>query len=730
MAGSQRSHAGARGMTFVNPMLMLAAAGVALPILAHLLNRYKVKHTDWAAMRFLNRSVRVRSRQLRLRDLLLLAMRCLALLLLVIALSRPAWQGTSQSWFPGERRAGVVIAIDTSFSMQHGGEDSRRCDRAIEQATVIAEQLRPGDPVSLVRLGGVHDVVVRNMTFDPDAFGAMLREQDASPESLDLTGAAELLRELAEELDAAHREVYLITDTQAGDWSALSTAMRGALTELGHTAKVFMVPVPGGGDNLAVTDLRLVSGVLRKGTIARYQATVRNCGPDPVADVVVRCRIDGVQIDSKTIPAIAPGESQTVSLFVPFHNAGPTRITAEINADTLSADNVRRVVAVVQDRVSVLCVDGSGGGVGRLVEAALLARSDNGEDEDYVVRTVPWFSFSSEDLTGADVVVLANVPEVTAEQAADLSSHVRRGNGLVWFAGDHVHPARWNLHSSAGATPLLPASLGAVVDIAGAQGAGKPLDPAMPDHPICLPLRSLPEDLFTEALNLRLIDVQPSPASFTVLRLAGSGAPVLLEHTLGRGQVFMFTTTADATWNNMALTPVFPMLMQQIVTYLAGREFEQPRIVGDSLLMSYVDQPDASDAIFDTPSGEAIAVPVGRFNNQYVALLDQTRQVGFYTARVSVDSPGMPIAVNVDTRESDVKSVSGSDLRASLDGTGIEVVSADNLAAAIEAARTGRSSWRAFMIAGLVLLLIEGFYADGLLRHAIRTSDAKGPQGE
>lgn len=102
-------------MIFLNPLLLIGALGIALPILAHLLSRLNVQHTDWAAMRFLNSSVRVRSRQIRLRDLFLLILRCLALLLLIFALSRPAWEDSS--WLPGERRAGVVIAIDSSFSM-------------------------------------------------------------------------------------------------------------------------------------------------------------------------------------------------------------------------------------------------------------------------------------------------------------------------------------------------------------------------------------------------------------------------------------------------------------------------------------------------------------------------------------------------------------------------------------------------------------------------------------
>ncbi len=711
-------------MTFLNPLLLLAGLGVALPILAHLLNRYRVRHTPWAAMQFLNRSVRVRSRQLRLRDLLLLLLRCLAVLLLTLALSRPATHNPDGSWLPGERRAGVIIALDASFSMQHSDGNSTRFQRAVEYVSAISEQIHTADPVSLVLLGGEHQVVARNMAFEPERFRAILQQQKASAESLDLDSVPKRLQQLAEDMDAHQKEIYIVTDVQAQAWDRRSAQLRNAFKNLGESASVFMVPVSGAPDNLAVTDLNFVSGVLRKGTVARYQATVRNCGPSPVSDVEVQCRADGVQIDSKRIPLILPGSSETVSLFVPFHNAGPTRITAEIKGDSLSTDNVRRVVAVVRDRVSVLCVDGSSGDAGRLIVSALLARDDGREDEDYVVRSVPWLSFPAQDIENVDIIVLANVPEITPDQALRLSRYVRQGNGLVWFAGDQVKIAEWNERSAGQGTetgkvetPLLPAVIGQVVDSSDALGAGKPLDPSMPDHVLCRPLRSLPEDLLSETRFLKRLQVEPTTTSFPVLNLAGSDSPILLEHALGRGHVVMFTTSAEATWNNMALTPVFPMLMQQIVTYLAGREFEQPRVVGDSLSLSYTEQPDASDAVFDTPHEQTISVPVREYRDQYMALLENAREAGFYVARVSVQAPGMPIAVNVDTRESDVACLSESELSTSLEGTGVTVAATEtDLLSAIEATRTGRSSWRFFMLAGLVVLLIECLFADRLLK--------------
>lgn len=715
-------------MTFLNPLLLLGVLGIGLPILAHLINRQRIKRTDWAAMQFLDRSVRVRSRQLRLRDLILLLMRCLAVLLLVLALARPATNSADVSWMPGEERAGVIIALDASFSMQHSDGKATRFERAIEKARIISEHIQPGDPVSLVLLGGEHRVVLRNVAYNAHRFAEVLSEQQAAAEPLDLDSVPKRLEALVQDMDALQKEVYIVTDTQAHDWGRLSSPFQDALRVLGQEASVFLVPVVGSDENLAVTGMDLVSGALRKGSIARYRATVHNYGKSPVSGVEVRCRVEGVQIDSRQIPLIPPGSSETVSLFVPFYNAGPARITAEISGDALATDNVRRAVAEVRDRVSVLCVDGSTGDAGRLIRSALLARADGAEDEDFVVQSVQWPDFPAGDLGQIDVVILADVPEITQEQASQLSRYVRQGNGLVWFAGDTVKASKWNELSGEGDNALLPASLGMVVDASDNLGVGKPLDPSMPDHTVCRPLLSLPEDLLSETRFLKRLQVEPADTSFLVMSLAGSHSPILLEHSLGRGHVFMFTTSAHTTWNNMAQTPVFPMLMQQIVTYLTGREFEQPRIVGDSLTLSYAKQPDAIDAVFDTPSKQTITVPVRQHRNGYVALLEKSREAGFYVARVSVQSPGMPIAVNVITQESDVACVTTAALLESLEGTGITVsATAADLSADINTARTGRSFWRFFMLAGLAVLVIESLFADRILARNQSRRDQPSP---
>jgi len=668
-------------------------------------------------MQFLHRAVNVRSRQIKLRDLLLLLLRCLAILLLVFAISKPILDkpdGGIASQL-GERRAGVVIALDASFSMQHSDGTSTRFARAVEKVKLITKNIHPGDPVSLILLGTEHKVVVRNMAFDADRFNKILDTQKPTDEALNLDSVPSRLKKLVNSMDAGQKEIHIITDVQQHDWSGDPDRLQTAFEDLSQDADVVFVPVQGGSDNLAITNLELVSGVQRKGTTARYRATVKNFGKTPATNVMVRGVVNNINADTKTIPSIAAGSSGTVSLFIPFQNPGAVQISAELDDDALPLDNARRIVAVISDRVSILCVEGSSASssqFGGFIASALRARDSGTSQEDFTVKSVPWVSLPTQDLKNFDVVILADVPAITPDQARQFEDYVRAGNGLVWFPGDNMKPAIWNERSALAGTTLLPAVIEQTMDTSNDMGVGRPLAPSIPDHSVCRPLRSLSEDLLSETQFLKVLKVKPTAGSSTVLALAGSAAPLLIEHAIGRGHVFMFTSSAQPTWNNMALTPVFPMLLQQMVTYLTAREFEKPRMVGNSLSLSYVDQPDSSDAVFDTPGGETITVPVREHRNQYVALLDRADEAGFYLARVSVQAPSMPIAVNVDTGESDVSCLSADDLASKFRDTDIMVArSEEELINSIQQARTGLSFWRSLMIAGLVIFILESLLA-------------------
>lgn len=76
-------------MTFLSAGMLAGLALVALPVLLHLLNRGRTQTVQWGAMEFLMRSIALRSKRIRFEEAMLLALRCLLLVLLALAMARP-----------------------------------------------------------------------------------------------------------------------------------------------------------------------------------------------------------------------------------------------------------------------------------------------------------------------------------------------------------------------------------------------------------------------------------------------------------------------------------------------------------------------------------------------------------------------------------------------------------------------------------------------------------------
>src|SRR2546423_10711004 len=78
-------------MTFslLYPLALLGALAIAAPIWLHLRRKIETNLVRFSAVRFLDDQPQPRRSRLRLRDVLLFALRALALLLLVAAFARP-----------------------------------------------------------------------------------------------------------------------------------------------------------------------------------------------------------------------------------------------------------------------------------------------------------------------------------------------------------------------------------------------------------------------------------------------------------------------------------------------------------------------------------------------------------------------------------------------------------------------------------------------------------------
>ena len=76
-------------MELINPNVLWGLAAIAAPILIHFWNQKQAKNVDWAAMKWLVESQKLKAKGFRFDDLLLLILRILAIALLVFIIAKP-----------------------------------------------------------------------------------------------------------------------------------------------------------------------------------------------------------------------------------------------------------------------------------------------------------------------------------------------------------------------------------------------------------------------------------------------------------------------------------------------------------------------------------------------------------------------------------------------------------------------------------------------------------------
>src|SRR5262249_30606293 len=127
-------------MTFLHPLLLGGLLLAGIPILLHLIMRQKPKRLPFPALRFLLQRHRTNQRSMRLRHLLLLALRIFLIAAMCLALARPKLFSGMLDWTEGQPVA-VVLLIDTSYSMQYTAGGKTRLEEAKVRADEILKDL-------------------------------------------------------------------------------------------------------------------------------------------------------------------------------------------------------------------------------------------------------------------------------------------------------------------------------------------------------------------------------------------------------------------------------------------------------------------------------------------------------------------------------------------------------------------------------------------------------------
>jgi hypothetical protein len=690
------------------PMNLLAGLAVAVPVAIHLLQRRREATVDFPAVRFLLIAQRRSSRRLRVRRLLLLLVRALAVLLFAVLLARPVLQAPGAAFREGEPGFTAVI-LDTSLSMTALAADGRaRFEAARDLARGIASQAGSRERFALIEAAPrPAGVAAASKWLEAGEFLRAVGEAAAHPTIADPSRAFAEAYRLLREAGAAQRRIMVISDLARGGWDRVSL---GALPVLDASVPVRLLRLGGDGARnragVARIGARGESRVAGEPRVVR--AEIANTGPEKV--LPVELWLDG-QLAASRLETVAPGTSAAVEFTLKPSAAGAQRVEVRLPSDRYPADDRRFLGIDVSSPVGVLAVDGEPGT--SLTQGEIFFFREALRHERLAATVPVNVAVAGPEApatpipTGTAVVVLANVRAPGEAAARLLGDYVSGGGSLLVFWGGACDAAAW-----ARAFPgVLPAPV-----------AGTDLTP--PERPwrigevdyAAAPLavfRPPANGTFaTAAFTLRARLGKPAPAARVLARFE-DGAPWLLEHQVGRGRVVFAASTADLEGNDLATRPVYVPLMQRLVLWMAGSLDEAADgelVVGEPLEIAGGPGLVGARLSVESPGGARREVEFRAADGGSLAVAAETGDVGFY--RWSHPGRAGVAAVNVPSEESDLVQLSADQIEERLRPVRAELVEVTPTGTAGDPARLGvQSLTRPILVALLALLVLETIMA-------------------
>jgi hypothetical protein len=523
------------GLSFLSPLFLVGALAAAVPIAIHLFYRRAEPVIEFAAMRYLRQAPVEESKRRRLRELLLLALRVTALVLLACAFARPYLAGAAVA--SGEA---TVVLVDVSASLSAPGQ----FDRVRQLAANAARAAPATHSVAVVAFASAADVVA---PLSADRAGALAAVAQLTP-GAGATRFQAALQRAGEELGGRRGRIVVVTDLQESGWDA---AAYGGISE-GVTVEIEEVEGPGA--NLAVTSLRIEAG--------EAVAVVQSFSGQAVTEQVV-FTAEQRRLGAVPVSIVGGGSAEARLPLVGLQNGG---LTASIS-DRVGyvADNARHAVVDSANAVSVLVLTASGQPSESLyLERALAVVQGPGGFRVRAIRASTFAAFPDDG--ELDVIVVAGTRGLDERGRVRLSEFVRAGGGLLLTAGPDVDAAILSQALTGVVSTEWRDRPAAVVSFA----------PADSRHPVFRPfggVGTLGNVTFTRAAV-----VEPAEGARVLARYT-DGTPALIEERTSAGRVLVFGSDLNHRWNDFPLQPAFVPFVHEAVRYLASRQLSRAEYV-------------------------------------------------------------------------------------------------------------------------------------------------------
>ncbi|MEM7573063.1 MAG: BatA domain-containing protein [Bacteroidota bacterium] len=666
-------------MQFLYPTFLWALAALAIPIIIHLFYFRRFRKVYFSNVRFLKEVKEETSARSRLRNLLVLLARLLAIAALVFAFAQP--------FFPAEQdiirgRKAVSLYLDNSFSMEAKSDEAPLLQIAKDRAKDI------------VRAYGVED---RFQVISNEFAGRQQRlvGQEEALNLIDELAIGPASRSLSDVLgrqqsalatgNIPNQIAYQISDFQR-NISDLSPLADSSL-------QLNLVPLQAVQErNIAIDSVWFEAPVPLLNQNNLLLVRVRNYGDEAVENLRLTLDYQG-QIKPEGQLSIPARDFVIDSVYLTISEPGLGQAKLEITDYPVQFDDSYFITFRTSDEIPILNIYGNQ--PDRQLNAAL-----NG-----LAVFAPEFLQAQQIDYGRlgefQLIVLNGISSISTGLGNELRQYMEDGGNVLLFPPRNAALDAYNRFLRS--LPVAPLEV---------------FDESSREVNFVNTSEFVFKGVFrNQRANLRLPITQGNfPLSRTgrgqeLILGYRDGSTALAKYRLGNGHLYLSTAPLDRSLNDLSLNAeiFIPMLYKMAIS--AGRQRPEAYIIGQDEVVETQRRQASAEIVYKLRGTTGEFIPEQRIVGQrmFLGLGDQLKTAGFYDLFLDEEQIVDGFAFNYPRTESDLSYLDASELETLTAGTAnlIDGQNAATLATAIQQSNEGTPLWRYFIWAALAFLLIE-----------------------
>ena len=668
-------------MQFLFPLFLAALVALSIPIIIHLFHFRRFKKVYFTNVRFLKEVKEETSARSRLRNLLVLLFRVLALAFLVFAFAQPFFS-RNESVKKGDKA--ISVFIDNSFSMDALSQDVALIDKAKQRAREIVGAYQESDQFQILTmdLEGRHQRLVSK----EDAL-ALIDEVERTPAVQNLSNVMTRQSQVLDRDGSPNQILYLISDFQR---SIVDTE-----NYTDTSRQVFYIPLQAVQErNISLDTAWFESPVQMVDQNNLMVVQVRNNSDENAENIRLSIKYEGQTKPVGTLSIPAQSVVQD-TININISRTGWHEAELAITDFPIQFDDRYFTTFYVAEEVNVLAINEDT--PNRFLNA-VIGGLDYFNVDNQQRQRLDYSTF-----TNYELIVLNDLNDISSGLAFALKAYVNEGGNLLVFPGRNANVGAYRSFLTS-----FPANT-----LESFEGVEREVSEMNTEEFVF-------QDVFeNRSANLKLPKTQgnyrfsrSNSLPERILLTYRDGTSSLSTYQFGEGNLYLNASPLNIDYNDLVNNgEIFVPMVFKMAISGGGKRPIAFTIGKDAVIEAKHRASSNGDIVYKLKGAEEEFIPQQRVvgSKVFMSTLDQLKTAGLYQLFLQKDAVLEQFAFNYDRAESQLSYFTPSELQ-NFVGEQIDVLEVENrtvLTATIEERSQGVVLWRWCLILALICLGIE-----------------------